>query len=128
MTLPSGRSTNIGWMNLNTVSSSGVAQFGDNGTTELTSRALAVQRAVANYSHDETRFAAYEIFARPAYNLDTCVQVAFHKTDCVPEIRIGYIDVTAISSAALLRAGIGGPLLATTRIKHIRNFNYRDIR
>lgn len=122
------RTTVIGRLYVNTVGTSSVAQFGDNGTTRLTSRALAVQRAVPEYSHDETKFAAYRIFTRPLIELDTGLSVEFGKVDCVPEIRIGCLRAVALSASSLLRAGVTGPFAAETRIKHIRNFNYRDRR
>ncbi|MFD0670566.1 spore germination protein GerPE [Cohnella sp. GCM10027633] len=131
MTAHRPRSTNIGRLFVNTVGSSSVAHFGDNGKTALFSRAIAVQRAVPVYDHDETRFAAYELFTRPVYTLETCADVAFRSIDCSPDIRIGCVDVTALSSSSMLRAGIGGPLTAETRVKHIRQFNRlpdRDIR
>lgn len=131
MTKPT-RGTKIGRLFVNTVGTSSVAHLGDNGgSTDLKSRAIAVQRAVPEFDHDETRFAAYKLFTRPVYQLETGINVELRTEGCAPDIRIGCIDVTALSSASLLRAGCGGPLSATARIKHIRQFNQpgnRDIR
>lgn len=122
------RTTVIDRIYVNTVGTSSVAHFGDNGTTRLTSRALAVQRAVPEYAHDETKFAAYRLFTRPILELDTGIRVDFRKEDGVPEIQIGCLRAVALSASSLLRAGETGPFVAQTRVKHIRNFNYRDRR
>lgn len=122
------RTTAIGRIYVNTVGTSSVAHFGDNGTTKLSSRALAVQRAVPEYAHDETKFAAYRIFTRPLLELNTGVSVDFSKEDRESEIRIGCLRAVALSASSLLRAGVTGPFVARTRIKHIRNFNFRDRR
>jgi Protein of unknown function (DUF2772). len=123
------RTTRIGCVVLNTVGSSSIAHFGDNETTSLKSRAIAVQRAIANVEKDEFRFASYGIFARPLLQLSTGVTVETRMADrCPPDIEIGCLDVTALSSSALLRAGCGGPLTAQTRVLHIRHFNYPGIR
>ena len=122
------RSTNIGPVYVNTVGTASIAHFGDNGTTRLLSRVIAVQRAVTRFDHDETRFASYELFARPLLELDTGLNVAFSKQDCVPEIRIERLNVIALASSSLLRAGVGGPFEAESRIKDIRQYNFLDIR
>ncbi|MBO9596775.1 MAG: spore germination protein GerPE [Cohnella sp.] len=122
------RTTRIVSVVLNTVGSSSVAQFGDNRATNLKSRAIAVQRAVPNFEQDEARFASYEIFAKPLLQLVTDMTVDIRMDPCPPDIEIGYVDVTALSASALLRAGCGGPLTAQTRILHIRHFNYPGIR
>lgn len=122
------RTTRIASIALNTVGSSSVAQFGDNNATNLKSRAIAVQRAVPNDEQDEARFASYEIFTKPLLQLNTGMAVNTRMDPCPPDIEIGYIDVTAMSSSALLRAGCGGPFTAQTRVLHIRHFNYPGIR
>lgn len=122
------RTTKIVTIFLNTIGSSSVAQFGDNGETKLKSRAIAVQRAIPTYEQDEARFASYDIFTRPLLQLNTGLAVEFRTDDSPPDIEIGCIDVTALSSSALLRAGCSGPLTAETRILNIRHFNYTGIR
>lgn len=122
------RTTRIGCVALNTVGSSSIAQFGDNETTSLKSRAIAVQRAVADVVQDEFRFASYGIFARPLLQLGTGLTVETRMDRRSPDIEIGCLDVTALSSSALLRAGCGGPFTAQTRVLHIRHFNYPGIR
>ncbi|WP_027085097.1 spore germination protein GerPE [Cohnella panacarvi] len=128
--MPKGqRTTRIVSIALNTVGSSSVAQFGDNNATNLKSRAIAVQRAVANNDEgDDVRFASYGLFTRPLLQLHTGITVGTRIDRPSPDIEIGCIDVTALSSSALLRAGCGGPLTAQTRVLHIRHFNNPGIR
>jgi spore germination protein PE len=122
------RTTKIDAVVMNTVGSSSVAHFGDNKETNLKSRAIAVQRAIATYHQDEFRFASYEIFTRPLLQLNTGIAVNFRMDSCPPDIEIGCIDVTALSTSALFRAGCSGPLTAETRVLNIRHFNYPGIR
>ncbi len=122
------RTTRILSIALNTVGSSSIAQFGDNKQADLKSRAIAVQRAIPNYEQDEARFASYGLFARPLLQLNTGLTVETRMDRSPPDIEIGCIDVTALASSALLRAGCGGPHAAQTRVLHIRHFNYPGIR
>lgn len=121
------RTTILGCMFLNTVSSSSVVEFGDSGEADLTSRVLAIQRAIPNYEEDEFRFAAYPIFFLPKLTLQPCTEVSFHSCSPSP-IQVGSIRSLGVSASSLLRVGCGGPLQAESRIKHIRHFNNRDIR
>lgn len=123
------RNTTLNCIFVNTVSTSGMVQFGDNQETNLKSRALAVQRAIANYEDDEFRFASYPIFSLPKLTLEPCVSVSF--ISCSPQpnanIRVGFVRTLGVSASSLLRVGTSGPIQAESRIKHIRQYNNRDI-
>lgn len=121
------RNTLLGNLLLNTVSSAGIVQLGDHVQADLTSHAIAVQRAIPNFMDDEYRFASYSLFTRPILTLQTDVNVIFQSRSPVQEIRVGAVRALGVSSSSLLHAGCGGPLRAETRIKHIRHFNNRDI-
>ncbi|MFC5467921.1 spore germination protein GerPE [Cohnella suwonensis] len=118
------RASIIGCVFVNTVSSSGIVQFGDGGASTLRTKALAVQRKISNYADDEFKFESYPLFYMPRLRLEPCDEVAFdsRSTDC-PDIRVGWMYMLGVSSSSLLRAGSGGPVDAESRIKNIRHFN-----
>ncbi|MFC5403976.1 spore germination protein GerPE [Cohnella soli] len=118
------RTSKIGCVFVNTVSTSGIVQFGDGGTSTLRSKAIAVQRKIANFLDDEFKFETYPIFYKPRLRLVQCDQVSFvsRSTDC-PDIRVGWMYMLGVSASSLFRAGYSGPIDAEARIKHIRHFN-----
>lgn len=122
------RNTTLKCLFVNTVSTSGIVQFGDNQETNLKSKALAVQRAIPNYEDDEFRFASYPIFSLPKLTLEPCATVNF--TSCSPasnsNFRVGFVRTLGVSASSLLRVGTSGPLQAESRIKHIRQYNNVD--
>lgn len=123
------RVTKIGWLVQTSMDTASMIHFGDNGTTRLKSRAIAVQRAVTRFDRDETRFAAYSLFSRAPLELDTGTEVAFEKRDCAPSISIGWVRNLGLSAASLLRAGESGPFVAETYLLQIRQFNdFQDMR
>ncbi|MCD9021375.1 spore germination protein GerPE [Cohnella silvisoli] len=122
------RNTTLGRLFVNTISSSGIVQLGDNKNSTLTSRVLAVQRAIPDFEGDEYRFASYPIFYLPRLTLQPCVAVAFHSCSSLPNIQVGSLETIGVDSSSLLRVGCGGPLLAESRIINIRHFNNRYIR
>ncbi|WP_239613795.1 spore germination protein GerPE [Cohnella mopanensis] len=117
------RSTTLGWLFVNTVSSSGIVHLGDGKNNNLTSKALAIQRAVPNNIEDEFRFASYRIFGLPKLTLLPCGTVDFQSWSSFPSIRVGSVRALGVSASSLLQVGNGGPLQGVSRIKHIRNFN-----
>ncbi|WP_373230526.1 spore germination protein GerPE [Cohnella sp.] len=121
------RCTYLGCLDLGAVSLSSVVQLGDNANTKLTSRALAVQRAVPDFYGDEFRFASYSIFFKPKLTLQPSVNVAFQSRSPLQNIQVGAVESLGVSASSYLRVGCGGPLSAVSRVKNIRHFNNRDI-
>jgi len=127
---PCCRSTMLLSLYVNTVSSSGIVHFGDlRGRTDMTSKALAVQRAVPNYEEsDDFDFAAYPIFFKPTLTLEEGAPVRFDSESPWPTLRVDFLYALGVSSSSTLRVGCSGPVQGISRIKHIRNFNDRDTR
>ncbi|WP_256757134.1 spore germination protein GerPE [Cohnella sp. WQ 127256] len=113
---------------VNTVSSSGVVQLGDSDKVTQFSRAIAVQRAIPNYEDDEFRFASYPLFLLPKQSLQPCKTVQFQSQSPFPTLQVGFVRTLGVSASSQLRVGNGGPLVAETRIKHIRQYNNLGIR
>jgi spore germination protein PE len=121
------RNTTLLRLFVNTVSNSGIVQLGDVNETSQRSKALAIQRAIANYEEDEFHFASYELYYLPKKTLQPCVPVNFQSCSPLPNINIGFVRAVGVSASSILRVGCGGPLRAESRIKHIRQFNNRVI-
>jgi spore germination protein PE len=124
MSIPK-RCTMLGALFLNTVSQSGVVQFGDSSNVKLTSRALAVQRAIPDFIADEFHFESYSIFYRKPLTLSPCVATQLHSNAAQSVIQIGTVEALGVSASSLLRVGCGGPLVSEDRLKHIRHYNDR---
>lgn len=101
---------------------SAVVQVGDNDSTGLFNRTIAVQRAIPRFYDDETRFAAYSIFFRPLPAWEPPPQL-LEITGPVGEIRVGPVRVISMAASALVRIGSGRSLAAVSRIHHIRHYN-----
>jgi len=117
------RTTTLFSLFVNTVSSSGIVQLGDGDNTDMTSKALAVQRAVANVQKDEFFFESYPLFYFPKLVPSAEVPVSFRSESLFPVLRVGCIYALGVSSSSTLRAGCSGQVQGISRIKHIRNFN-----
>ncbi|WP_130608115.1 spore germination protein GerPE [Cohnella abietis] len=117
------RRTTLRCLFVNTVSTSGIVQLGDTCEVSLTSKALAVQRAIPDFQNDEFRFASYSIFTRPKLTLQPCNSVAFNSECPLSNIHVGEVRTLGVSASSILRVGCGGPLQAISRIKHIRQYN-----
>ena len=117
------RSTTLLSLFVNTVSSSGVVHLGDGQGTNMASRALAVQRAIANFQDDEFFFESYPIFYLPQPVPEAEVPVRFRSESPWPTLQVGCVYALGVSSSSTFRVGCSGPVQGVTRIKHIRHFN-----
>jgi hypothetical protein len=114
---------------LNVVSFGSVVQFGDNDRTELRTRIIAIQRAVANFPGDLARLASYPLFFLPLPQFKSNANLTMSRVSDCPDIEVGSIHSIGVAQASCLRIGTGRELRAETRIVNIRNYNGpRDIR
>jgi len=116
------RESAVGRLYVNTVSNAAMLQIGDNREGNyLFSRVLAVQRSIASFGKDEFKFSSYHLFARPLPVAPApSGPPVFFDSGSAP-IEIGDIHITAVSAAAHVRIGSGGPDVGETRIVNIRN-------
>ncbi len=117
------RSTILIRLFVNTVSDAGIVQIGDGENTDMSSRAIAVQRAIANFEDDEFAFESYPIFYLPKLVPEAEVPVDFRSESPWPTLHIGSVRALGVSSSSTLRVGCSGPVQGISRIKHIRHFN-----
>jgi spore germination protein PE len=121
------RTATVGFLRIISVAQAGIVQLGDRAETKAKLRALAVQRKEDHLTAGEVYFEAYEIFSRPLPILidsefDNAQGIELFRTNCAPNITVGYIQVIASGSAASIQIGNGVNLNAESRIKHIRQF------
>ncbi|THF72594.1 spore germination protein GerPE [Cohnella fermenti] len=118
------RLVTAGFVYVNTVSSSGIVQFGDAaGATTSTNRLIAVQRAVPIYDKDETRFSAYPLFYKLKLQPGGEPPARLNSSSAGSPIRVGNVCVLGISTSSVLRFGCSGPIGGESRIVNIRQFN-----
>ncbi len=101
---------------------SSVIQIGDSSIINSFSRAIAVQRQKELFFSYEGDFRLYNIFSYslPLPPIDEPITMQF--TSLNPIIKVGSIDVTAMSSSPVLHIGSSEHVQAEARIMHIRQF------
>jgi spore germination protein PE len=113
----------VGTLAVDTLLFSAVVQVGDNDSTRLFNRTIAMHRAIPRFHGDETRFAAYSIFFRPLPSWGTPPQM-LEISGPAGAIRVGSVRVITLAASSLVRIGSGRNLEAESRIKHIRHYNH----
>jgi len=121
------RTATVGFLRIITVGQAGIVQLGDRAVTSAKLRALAVQRKEDHLTSGEVFFESYELFSRPLPVLidpefDYAGGIELFRTNCAPNITVGYIQVIASGSAASIQIGNGVTLNGESRIKHIRQY------
>lgn len=121
------RTAEIGFINMISVSSAAIVQFGDRGEYTPMLLALAVQREESHATAGKVYFESYSIFSRPLPVLqdaafDTYESVTIARSNSTPRISVGCILITAVGSSASIQAGNAMRTTAVSRIKHIRQY------
>ncbi|MCU6707705.1 spore germination protein GerPE [Paenibacillus sp. J5C_2022] len=121
------RTAKIGAVCIISAATASVVQFGDRGDTYALLRALAVQRAENHITAGEAYFEAYSIFNRPLPYMidllyDTGQLIQTERINHCPDIRVGFVRVTAMGSSSSFLAGNARSNNATSKIKHIRQY------
>lgn len=107
-------------IHINDVVLSSTILIGDIVDVNLRNKALAVQRQISSYNSKEGNFNEYPLFTKPIPQPYVHEQVAFNVVNRSPYIKVGNVDVIAVSSSALLQVGSNQSIKAESRIKHIR--------
>ncbi|PEA53119.1 spore gernimation protein GerPE [Bacillus pseudomycoides] len=100
-----------------------VIQIGDTNHAELKSRAIIVQREIANFLSQEGRFEAYEIFVDDEITIPTRVnEVQMKVINTNPFIEVNCITIQSMLSASCLHIGSIDYAFINSRILQIRQF------
>jgi len=95
-------------------------QIGDSDSINGLTRAIALQRQREIFYGQEGDFSLFKIFTYqfPPSPIDEPLTV--HRTSTNPVIKVGSIDVTAISSTSFLHIGSTEKVQMESRVLHIR--------
>jgi spore germination protein PE len=121
------RTSNVGFVLVISASQSAIVQFGDRAETNAKLRAIALQRQEDHLTAGNVFFESYPFFSRrlPELNdpdFDNGQVLQLNRTNCYPNINVGFIHLIAASSSASVQVGNGMCLRGESRIKHIRQY------
>ncbi|WP_123040944.1 spore germination protein GerPE [Cohnella candidum] len=119
------RVAKVGYFKINQIFHGAIAQFGDNDSSVLFNRTIALQRAIPDFFGDETRFAAYPIFFLPLRELVGGPEGTIVSRSETGDIRVGAIHALSVTASSLIRIGSAREIVAESRVKHIRQYNDR---
>lgn len=107
-------------LHIKTVSFSSTIQLGDSSIINGFSRVLAVQRESDTFLGTEGHFEDYPIFKEPIPLQPINENIISFKKNLIPSIKVGKIDVIAVSTTGLIHIGNSCNVYLETRVKHIR--------
>jgi len=114
------RTSIVGSMKINSIQISSVIFIGDNLVVEPRTKALAVQRHVADFLGDEGDFKRYSVFRRPFPQIPPDTGVTTDTVNESPVIQVDQLRIVAMSASAVLQIGSTSALDAESRTKHFR--------
>ncbi|WP_158301744.1 spore germination protein GerPE [Paenibacillus mesophilus] len=88
-------------------------------------KALAIQRQIANFNANEGSFEAFPIFSRPIPRPEPTDDVQFTVANRSSFIHVDSISIISISTSAVLQIGSNQLIDAESRTKHIRQLQHR---
>jgi len=106
-----------------TLGLSSVVQVGDSNHAELKTRAIIVQREIANFISKEGDMEAYKIFVDDKITIPTRVnEVRMTVINTNPFIEVDCITIQSMLNASCLHIGSIDYVFANSRILQIRHF------
>nr|WP_184522709.1 spore germination protein GerPE [Bacillus benzoevorans] len=116
------RLSKVDSLHINSAILASVIQIGDSSFINSFSRAIAVHRQKELFFTNEEDFRMHGIFSYslPLPPIDESISMQF--TSLNPIIKVGSIDVTAMSASPVLHIGSSEHIQAEARILHIRQF------
>ncbi|SFA79473.1 MULTISPECIES: spore germination protein GerPE [unclassified Bacillus (in: firmicutes)] len=114
------RTSIVDYLHIKTVSFSSTIQLGDSSIINGFSRVLAVQRESDTFLGTEGVFEEYAIFKEPIPLQPINENMISFKNNLTPCIKVGKIDVIAVSTTGLIHVGSSCNVYMETRVKHIR--------
>ena len=114
------RTSIVGNMKVDSMQISSVIFVGDNQVVEPRTKALAVQRQVANFLGDEGDFKRYSIYRRPFPQIPLDTEVTMDIMNESPAIQVDQLRIVAMSTSAVVQIGSTSIIDAESRTKHFR--------
>lgn len=101
-------------------------QIGDSNELNGLARVLAVQRQREVFFGNEGDFSLFKIYSYPLPLPPINEPLTIHTTSPNPIIKVGSIDVTALSTSAFMHIGNTNHITMESRILHIRQIENVD--
>ena len=101
-------------------------QIGDSNEMNGLARILAVQRQREIFYSNEGDFSLFKIYSYPLPLPPINEPLTIHTTSPNPIIKVGSIDVTALSTSAFMHIGNTKHITMETRVLHIRQIETVD--
>lgn len=101
-------------------------QIGDSNEISGFTRAIAIQRQREVYYSFEADFSLFNIFSYPLVSPPIDEPITIHTTNVNPVIKVGTLDVLAVSSSSFLHIGSTERVGLEARILHIRQIETID--
>jgi len=114
------RTSKVDSVNLTSLGSSSLLQLGDSEEIQSVTHALAVHQEKEYFNENNGNFANYSIFKRLHLFTPILDPIVMQTTSLNQIIKVGCINIIALSSSATLHIGNSGHIQTDTRIKHIR--------
>lgn len=117
------RTSLVGSLKVINMLNSSVVFIGDNLLIDPRSRAIAVQREVANFQGHEGDFLD-PLFEQPFPDIAVESDVELQVTHASPWIRVGRMKIIGVSTSAVIQIGSTSVIDAESRAKLSRQFMY----
>ena len=120
------RISKVGNIKVKSVIFASTLQIGDSNEINGFARVLAVQRQREVFFSNEGDFSLFKIFSYPLPLPPIDEPLTIHSTSPNPIIKVGSIDVTALSTSSFMHIGSTEHIRMETRILHIRQIEPLD--
>lgn len=118
--IPFGRQSLVHDIKLRTLIFSSTLQIGDSCKVRAVSNVLAIQRERELFFDDEGKFEDYPIFSEPIPLAPITTPVNVNTLNANGTIKVASIDITGVSSAAIIHIGNTDDVYLENRTHHIR--------
>jgi len=120
------RISRVGNIKVKSVIFASTLQIGDSNEINGLARVLAVQRQREVFFSNEGDFSLFKIFSYPLSLPPINEPLTIHITSPNPIIKVGSIDVTALSTSAFMHIGNTEHIRMESRVLHIRQLETVD--
>ncbi|MGG0719150.1 spore germination protein GerPE [Robertmurraya massiliosenegalensis] len=120
------RTSSVDHIIINSLSIVSTLEIGDSSQIQAFSRAIAVQREHEIFFTNEIKFSDFDIFTETIPMEPIFEDVAFETFTINPIIKVGFIDITGVSTSSVVHIGNTKNVYMESRIKHIRHLRERD--
>lgn len=111
---------------INSLSIVSTFEVGDSSQIQAFSRAIALQRERQTFFSNEIKFSDFDIFTETIPVEPIFENVSFETNSVHPIIKVGFLDITGVSTSSIIHIGNTKNINMESRIKHIRHLHPRN--